>query len=252
MSFGLSKENLLYHGTSSKRAKSIRKNGFQIPPHKEDRWLGSNGVYFVSNRPSIAYRFACKATLVDRSSEVILKVSFNLQDNDTILDLTSDSGLNILFCCYLRLYRAFNQRQDKNNARTPDVYKPDEYESDLEHKIKEFEKNAEQVLSLYLNKSGNWDSAALRLAAMEKNMGIIAAAIQEGDSFSLSILNSPFKDSYSNYSGIRYRDHIEICFIDQLLLQRCSVSTININEHFDHMHEAFSSRMKDSLSRDAR
>jgi len=141
-----------------------------------------------------------------------------------------------LYRCYVRLLRTYKREKHVKHPRTPDIYF-----ADLASKLDDIDRVASEILDIGISsvKPFNWDSAGLRLAAMENNCQIIVAAFQEGTSFNLSFSGSDFNHGTSkNYKGLSYRDHIEVCILDASIIpveSMCIVDIEDIKDQFDDM-----------------
>jgi hypothetical protein len=223
-------------------------DGFNICPPKYDRWLSPEGIYFVPNSPLLALRFAMISATQDRCEPVVIASKLIGMAKRKMLDLTSDSGLNKLYKGYERLEVNYKYNKHELSPRTPDSYF-----SDLKNKLGHLDGEAGKLLELNIShtSSMNWDSAALRLVAMENNCSIIAAAIQEGNTFNLIFSGKNFNHRISkNYHGIRIRDHIEVCVLDANLIRKeiktLSPQTIKKNYSDSFVHAVLDYRSPDS------
>jgi len=250
MPIGLKLEgNILYHGTSFGRAEAISNIGFKKSVHRYDRWLGSDGIYFVSNRPLIALRFAEICANEEATGPAVLAVSLSDFDDESILDLTSDIGLNNLYRGYSRLERIFKQTKHASHPRTTDTYFVD-----LTSKLDSIDGVAKGILALNISEknSFNWDSAALRLVAMECNCQIIVAAIHEGTTFNLSFSGENYHHRISrNYKGLKFRDHIEVCIIEPSIISKESIEFINKDDITNGLENTFVNTILDYRTPDA-
>lgn len=235
MSIGLSPTNELFHGTSHQRYNSIVKNRFQLGSPQADRFLGSNGIYFVANRPLIARRFALMAATEEGCEAVVVSVELKNLVNGELLDLTTDKGSHILYKGYLNLERLFKQNKRKTAPRTPTVY-----EVSLEKHVRSSELHGEQLLKRMSerNKPLNWDSPALDSIAIMNNCAVIVAAIHEGTTFNKSFTHEQYTHGTSrNYHGMSYRDHIEVSVLDPDLIDMNTLK-VRPEEEDNHCYEA--------------
>ena len=234
MSIGLSSTNELFHGTSCKRYDSIVKCGFQLSSDHYDRFISANGIYFVANRPLVARRFALMAAREDQCEEVVLSVELKFIANNELLDLTTDNGMHMLYKGYLKLEQLFKQKKRTSAPRTPTVY-----ELSLEKESENMELFGTKVLTRMSErkKSLNWDSSALAFVAAENNCAVMVAAIQEGTTFNKSFSHEQYTHGTStNYHGMSYRDHIEVCVLDLALIDMKSLK-VRIKEKDFHDYQ---------------
>ena len=165
-----------------------------------------------------------------------------MQNLDRILDLTTDKGMNLFYLAYREVYK-----QSTINKGTRGV-QYNEYFDSVSQEDKHFMDILEQTQS---DDRFNWDTVAIRRLVMEHDFQLVIAAIQEGTSLNLFFSGrEPVCDIVPHYSGINFRDHIEVCVTDLSLIEHNSTSPrdfINDSIEFD---EEFKKIVTDINTRD--
>lgn len=191
-----------YHGTTLTNWNHIKKQGVLKPNEKKqiyDYWL-VKGVYFVAENPFIALWYAWVRTYLENKDNdnidskqhiepVVLQLKIKLGDD--VVNLLCSDGHNLL-------HRAHNA-------------------------LKEISPQKKYSLPL----RANFDSYALQLILKETNNKSFLAAFQEGESFQFSIHNWHPKNPFNKeFKGIRYGDHIELCFGDYLPISNMALTVL--------------------------
>lgn len=223
----------LYHGTTEPRAKQIIENGFLDCGRRFDRWLASNGIYLVANRPSMALHFAERAIRSDRrlgarDRPMVLSVSVNWPDRGKVLDLTTDQGMSALYDACEQLYGHYRPSKpgavecDELAALKADV-------RDREQALLELLAEAKSADECSLRKV-NWTTVAIDLLVAVHDFAVVVAAIYEGQTFHQMFgTQMPKVSTVPEYEGIRVRDHIEVCVVDLSLIDMDQTSVYEID-----------------------
>ena len=228
MLIGFKNNNALYHGTSSSRAEKILKHGFKLGDHNHGNRIASKAIFLVLNRPLISLRHAIKQSDDDEDNDkdaVVFNVTLKGIDDESFLDLTSDVGLHILFEGYAKLNRIFKQEEIIRNISVYD-YDGKQYKASGLKYISELHSYGQKILKQcsLSRESICWDTAPLRLIAKENFYEVIVATIQDGALISDDFQFTVAKDSEnSNYKGLRYLDHIEVCVLNESLIPKNSL-----------------------------
>ncbi len=223
----------LYHGTTMRRADTIRNNGFRTGERRLDRWLASNGVYLVASRPTVAYHFAERTARSDRAvgprdTPVVLSVSLSWPIPEKILDLTTDQGLWSLYDTCEQVYGYFR-------APKPGDELDAEYAS-MKASAREDMQDVDEMLCNAKKKEEqggkvNWTTVSIDLLVMLCGYSVVLAIFQEGRTFHQVFgTRMPKVSTVPEYEGIRIRDHIEVCVIDQSLIDASKIVLVEIEE----------------------
>jgi hypothetical protein len=209
-----------YHGTSSERLKEIKSEGFKLRGDWS-KWLCAKGIYFVFNRPIVAYYYAKLATLIDferkgiDSTPVVIKVPLNILDSHKILNLTTDSGM-------LEFYKKYSETKMMYEGKSSFLDINDKFINDLRSKT--FEDISSEEIEDYIESMTNkkrsysqfkWDCAVITELVNNRDYSAVLAVFQEGDSMAYDFYKHIYEDEHvPSYQGIRYRDAIIACVTD--------------------------------------
>lgn len=231
----------LYHGTSRKMLEIIQQCGFVTGELRFHSWLAPQGIYFVPNRPLIARRFAKQAGRSDFSEPVVLEVQLRTPDSDRILDLSTDRGMNLFYLAYVKAQGLFSTEKLGHLGKNA----PPEYIEYLQS-IRQVNQDTLDKLNEAHDKAledprrFNWDTVAIRLLIDEHNFQLVIALAQEGTSFNLSFSGrEPLFHVAPHYSGVRCRDHIEVCVTDLGLIDLDNMHIRAFDTDAKEFHEDF-------------
>ena len=192
--------------------------GFLTGDPHYDNWLAPTGTYLVLGRPLVARRFALKTAHEDNNIPVVVALRVTPPDETKIWDLTTDEGMHLLYVGYTEIERKWIHYKRDNSSRAPRSYtiSKEETINELEDWIKEALEGGSKI---------NRDSIVIRYISDELSIELVLAAFQEGTTFSLTLSDEePHYFSSTNFHGIRYRDHIELCVLNPNLIDKNSIS----------------------------
>jgi len=206
-----------YHGTSTHRLESIRKNGFRLGERDDwSKWLCARGVYFVLNRPSVALFFARRAVLTDRgqgiqSEPVVIEVSVNVCETTRMLDLTTEAGMKIFFGKYVTVrsqYGSLDAFLSKNDPCIRSVYSADSFSQ-----VEKDDYVGGLMVARRPYSHFNWDCAVLTQLVDECGYVGVLAVFQEGNPWCFDYFpEDVYEDETTpHFHGIRYRDAVNVC-----------------------------------------
>lgn len=210
----------LYHGTSRKAFEWIIKHGFLPSEFRFHNFLAPHGTYFVPNRPLLARRFAKQVGRSDFSEPLVLEVPLRLSNTVRVLDLTTDKGMNRFYKAYVEIKSLLSVSKAPRLGRNTPVERI-EYFKSIQDANREILAKLNEANSAFRDdpRRFNWDTAAIRLIIDKDKIQLIVAAVQEGTTFNLSFSNrEPEYRGVPSYSGIRCRDHLEVCVTDLSLI----------------------------------
>jgi len=231
----------LYHGTSKKMLETIQQYGFVLGELRFYNWLSPQGIYFVPNRPLIARRFAKQAGRSDFSEPVVLEVQLKTPDPERILDLSTDKGMNRFYLAYIKAHGLLSTKKLGNlGSNAPREYV--EYLKSIrqvnKHILDKLDEAHDQALKD--PRRFNWDTAAIRLLVDEYNIQLVIALVQEGTSFNRSFSGrEPRFHAVPHYSGVKCRDHIEVCVTDLSLIDLDNMRIRTFDADAKEFHEDF-------------
>ena len=219
-----------YHGTSQSRLESILQNGFLIGDPHYDNFLSPIGIYLVLGRPLIARRFALKTANEDGGTPVVVSLKIKKPEEEKIWDLTTDEGMHLLYVGYTEIERTWTAHKRNVSSRAPRLYT-----ISLKKTI-----NTDKdwiVETLQMDSKINRDSLAIKYISDDLGFEVILAAIQEGTTLNYSFsAEEPKYFNSTNYRGIRYRDHIELCVLNPILIDPNSIIIRDKNKD-DYFYE---------------
>lgn len=197
--------SILYFGTTKSTLQHIKQNGLSSVYTKTrdyDAWLGDIGIYLTLNRPYIAYHFAKQKAFKTKDEKAVIleaEIDTSLIADNEVLDLTSESGMYLLWDKYIDLDAQINGNPYLGSNNQTSI-----------NTSSYFQSLSKTTLNTEIQ---NIDCIAITEIVTNNKIKVIIGIFQEGDSYAKTLTGKANKkyDNIPGYKGILSRTHIEIC-----------------------------------------